>query len=304
MYRLMHAGSEADSWRFSACGLYGQSQGIDTPACTPDHAMSDAGPHASGDVFNRNVVRCSGDGIRGAQASATSAQQQRVVVLTDMVSPPPSSTAGAELATNLMKIKQSGVTVHGPRQKVSAFLVPGDLLSDTCVFLIGSPAGHDPFNVPLDQDTASGNVRFKEEVFYSLCYATPRDSAVVMTYSNGACGRLEFWTLPDTYPPRTLVVAPAWFAHYRPRRGLANTQEALADVPDTMVAMYLPAPFAASLRYKADKLDCSATISAWLSDDKRRIVSFACYTGELEADICQAAQAAGSDRQESDDRLL
>ena len=165
------------------------------------------------------------------------------------------------------------------------------------------PAGHDPFNVPLDQDTASGNVRFKEEVFYSLCYATPPDSAVVMTYSNGACGRLEFWTLPDTYPPRTLVVAPAWFAHYRPRRGLANTLDTLADVPDTMVAMYLPAPFAASLRYKADKLDCSATISAWLSHDKRRLVSFGCYTAELEADICRAAQAAGSDRQESDDRL-
>ena len=143
------------------------------------------------------------------------------------------------------------------------------------------------------------HVRFKEEVFYSLCYATPRDSAVVMTYSNGACGRLEFWTLPDTYPPRTLVVAPAWFAHYRPRRGLANTLDALADVSDTMVAMYLPAPFAASLRYKEDKLDCSATISAWLSGDERRIVSFSCYTGELEADICQAAQAAGSDRQES-----
>ena len=125
-----------------------------------------------------------------------------------------------------------------------------------------------------------------------------------MTYSNGACGRLEFWTLPDTYPPRTLVVAPAWFAHYRPRRGLADALHALADELDTMVAMYLPAPFAASLRYKADKLDCSATISAWLSDDKRRIVSFACYTGELEADICQADQAAGSDRQESDDRLL
>ena len=191
--------------------------------------MSDAGPHASGDVFNRNVVPCSGDGIRGTQASATSVQQQRVVVLTDMVSPPPSSIAGAELATNLMKIKQSGVTVHGPRQGVSAFRVPGDLLAGTCVFLIGSPAGHDPFNVPLDQDTASGNVRFKEEVFYSLCYATPPDSAVVMTYSNGACGRLEFWTLPDTYPPRTLVVAPAWFAHYRPRRGLADALHVLVD---------------------------------------------------------------------------
>ena len=41
-----------------------------------------------------------------------------------------------------------------------------------------------------------------------------------MTFSNGASGKLEYWSLPDTDPPRTVVVAPAWFAHYRPRRGL------------------------------------------------------------------------------------
>ena len=246
--------------------------------------MASGGPHDLGEVSDRNVRACLGDGILGNHASAASAQKEREVVLTDMVCPPPGSTAGAVLATNLEKIKHSGVTVHGPREAVSAFHVPDDLLAGTCVFLIGSPAGHDPFNVRLDQDTRSDKVRFKEEVFYSLCHATPPESAVAMTYSNGACGKLEFWTLPDTYPPRTLVVAPAWFAHYRPRRGLADTLDALADVPDTMLAMYLPAPFAASLRWEEGKVDGSATISGWLSG-RGRLVSFACYTGELEADI-------------------
>ena len=268
--------------------------------------MSKGGPHDLGEVSHRNVVPCSSDGIRSNHASVASAQKEREAVLTDMVCPPPSSTAGALLATNLEKIKESGVTVHGPREAVSAFDVPDDLLADTCVFLIGSPAGHDPFNERLDQNPASDNVRFKEAIFYSLCHATPPESAVAMTYSNGACGKLEYWTLPDTYPPRTLVVAPAWFAHYRPRRGLADTLDALADVPDTMLAMYLPAPFAASLRWKEGKVDGSATISGWLSG-RGRLVSFACYMGELEADIfcdggkqcscfSQGEQAAGSAR--------
>ena len=57
--------------------------------------------------------------------------EPREVVLTDMVYPPPSSTAGAVLATNLEKIKQSGVTVHGPREAVSVFHVFDDLLAGT-----------------------------------------------------------------------------------------------------------------------------------------------------------------------------
>ena len=190
--------------------------------------MSNGGPHDSGEVSNRDVVPCSCDGSRGNHASVASAQKEREVVLTDMVCPPPGSIAGALLATNLEKIKNSGVKVHGPREAVSAFDVPDDLLADTCVFLIGSPAGHDPFNDRLDQDTASDNVRFKEEIFYSLCHATPPESAVAMTYSNGC---------PATYPPRTLVVVPAWFEHYRPRRGLADTLDALAELLDTMLAM-------------------------------------------------------------------
>ena len=130
------------------------------------------------------------------------------------------------------------------------------------MFLIGSPAGHGPFNVRLDQDTASDDVRFKEETFYSLCHATPPESAVAITYSNGASGKLGYWSLPDTDPPRTVVVALALFAHYRPRRGLVDTLDALADVPDTMLEMYQPAPFAASLRWKEGEVDGSATISS------------------------------------------
>ena len=51
-----------------------------------------------------------------------------------------------------------------------------------------------------------------------------------------------------------------------------------------MLEMYQPAPFAASLRWKEGKVDGSATISGWLSG-RGRLVSFACYIGELEADI-------------------
>ena len=156
--------------------------------------MSKRGPHDLGEVSNLNVVPCSGDGIRSNHASVASAQKEREAVLTDMVCPPPGSIAGALLATNLEKIKKSGVTVHAPCRAVSAFHVPDDFLAGTCVFLIGSLVGHDPFNVRLDQDTASDNVRFSEEIFYSLCHATPPESAVAMTYSNGACGKLESWT--------------------------------------------------------------------------------------------------------------
>ena len=72
---------------------------------------------------------CSGDGSRRNHVSVESVQKEREVVLTDMVCPPPSFTAGAVLATNLEKIKNSGVTVHAPRRAVSAFHVPDDFLA-------------------------------------------------------------------------------------------------------------------------------------------------------------------------------
>ena len=61
--------------------------------------MSKGGPHDLGEVSHRNVVPCSSDGIRSNHASVAPAQKERVAVLTDMVCPPPSSTAGALLAT-------------------------------------------------------------------------------------------------------------------------------------------------------------------------------------------------------------
>ena len=65
---------------------------------------------------------CSGDGSRGNHVSVESVQKEREVVLTDMVCPPPSSTAGAVLATNLEKIKKIGR--DGPRPAPSGFRVP------------------------------------------------------------------------------------------------------------------------------------------------------------------------------------
>ena len=57
-----------------------------------------------------------------------------------------------------------------------------------------------------------------------------------------------------------------------------------------MLEMYQPAPFAASLRWKEGKVDGSATISGWLSG-RGRLVSFACYMGELGADMGEQQQS-------------
>ena len=91
--------------------------------------MSKGGPHDLGEVSHRNVVPFSSDGIRSNHASVAPAQKEREAVLTDMVCPPSGSIAGALLATNLEKIKKSGVTVHAPCRAVSAFHVPDDFLA-------------------------------------------------------------------------------------------------------------------------------------------------------------------------------
>ena len=80
-------------------------------------------------------------------------------------------------------------------------------------------------------------IKFKEEVFFSMCWYTPHDTACVMTYSQGACtveGKefaqgLEWWTVLQRYPPRTFMLAPAWFQSYRPSLGLALTFAPLSD---------------------------------------------------------------------------
>ena len=214
----------------------------------------------------------------------------------------------------------TGQGAKGKKRHVSAFNVPEDLLLDTAVFLLGSPAGHDPKGQVLDDNTSHSFIRFKEDVFYSLCWNSPEDSVVAMTYSASACGSLSFWTLPQS--SRVLLVAPAWFELYKPRRGLANSLESLSNVEDTMLAMYfspsernllviegapatestqrslkvqiclvrrlsiqwyLPPKQAAAIRWHGDKVDGRASVHAWLRQG--RLVSFGCYTAELELDV-------------------
>ena len=179
-------------------------------------------------------------------------------------------------------------------QKISAFQISGELQQDVAVFLAGSPANHDPDNVQFSDEPICDNRRFKEAVFYSMCWKTPSDSAVAMTYSAGACGRLEFWTVPEEVNTRVLMVLPAWFATYQPRKGLSSTLEPLQDLAvDTMIALYIPAVMAQSLCWKDGKLDAAATIVQWLGAD-RRLLTFGAYTCELEMDIVLAASCTSS----------
>ena len=83
------------------------------------------------------------------------------------------------------------------------------------------------------------------------------------------------------------MILPAWFVKYQPRDGLDNTVEPLADEPDTMLALYVPAAMAAKLLWHGARVDASATIRGWLGDDGR-LVTFGAYTAELEADVLLA----------------
>ena len=153
------------------------------------------------------------------------------------------------------------------------------------VFLVGSPANHDTKNRRFGE-SAADNVTFKQQVFYSMCWETPQTSAVVMTFSQSACGLIEWWSDWEVFPSRTFLLAPAWFRKYRPRRGLADDLGPLADKPDTVVAIFAPASFMKAIRWRGEQLDATATIIAWLRvSDSKRLVTFGAYTGELESDI-------------------
>lgn len=222
---------------------------------------------------------------RGRPATPLAAR----LTLTDMRSPGPETVAGQELAQNLLRLAGLGGSGAHPAQRVSLFEIPSALLETHTVFLAGSPANHDPDNERFPSGPCLDNVSFKEAGFYSMCYATPPHSAVMMTYSRAACGRrLEFWTLPDETPGRALLVLPAWFSRYRPRLGRKDTLEPLADDPDTSVAIYAPPSFLADLVLREGQLDVAATVARWLGPE-RRLLTFGAYTAELEVDIASAA---------------
>ena len=209
------------------------------------------------------------------------------LVMTDKFSPVPQTLAGRALDANMELLRRMGCSQMRPRQRVSAFEVSTDLQTGTAVFLAGSPANHDPQNQRIDGESRVNNVEFKQEVSYSLCWNTPTDSAVALTYSFSACPGIEWWSVQAAYPPRVMMVVPAWFRTYRPRLGLEDTLDELADEADTMLALYMPASFVPLLRWYGDRLDASATFVNWLGG-AGRIVTFGAYTGELEADVVSA----------------
>ena len=167
------------------------------------------------------------------------------------------------------------------------------------VYLVGSPANHDPYRQRL-AGQHGGNISFKQDVFFSMCWNTPQDTAVAMTYSQSACTfkqlgvdkGLEWWSVLQPYPARTFMVAPAWFRSYRPSKGLAESNEELAlnpESPDTMVAIFATAAMMAKLQWRREKLDMAATVLNWLDQSGGKLVTFGAFNAELELDIARTA---------------
>ena len=218
------------------------------------------------------------------------------VIVTDMESPNITTPAGIQLQANMEELRKLKCTTDKrPRQNVSVFKIPQPLLQEAKVFIVGSPANHNPDNRPLPGQEEGSKLKFKQNVFYSMCWYTPTNSAALMTFSLGACTRgersLEWWTVPG----RTFMLAPAWFRWYRPSRGLADCIERLAEDPenpDTMIAIFAPEAFMKKLQWRDEpdalKLDVAATVLNWLGESGK-LVTFGAYTAELELDIARRA---------------
>ena len=79
----------------------------------------------------------------------------------------------------------------------------------------------------------------------------------------------------------------AYFRTDRPRRGLNENMEVMADDGDDIAAaLILPPHHMSCLVWRGDSLDVSATIARILTISRRgRMLSLATYTAELELDI-------------------
>ena len=188
----------------------------------------------------------------------------------------------------MQRLVSLGCPTGWPRQDVSAFAIPEDLLVNTAVFLAGSPANHDPDSNRIEGQPMTNNVDFKSQVFYSMCWSTPSDSVVAMTWSLSACRpHLEWWT---DRSDRVLMVAPAFFRSYQPRMGIAGSDATLSDESDTMISLYVPPKMMPCLRWVKDgKIDAAATIAQFMHSPDGRLVTFGAYTAELELDVVSAA---------------
>jgi hypothetical protein len=216
------------------------------------------------------------------------------IVATDLCSPEPESIAGRALRTNMDMLQLAGSPQAWPEQHVSVFDIKPAYLADSFgvrVILAGSPAGHYPTGARSCDGVRTDHKSFKQDAFYSMCWQTSAEVAVVMTFSASACGRLEWWTTNEETSGRILMVAPAWFRYYRPRLGLACELTPLADSPDTMVALYLPARLIPNICWEVGKVDVAASIAAWIRPTEK-ILTLGAYTAELEVDLLFALSGA------------
>ena len=209
------------------------------------------------------------------------------LIITDMYSPSAETLAGNELRLSMERLQAAGCKQEMPIQGVSALQIPESLKEGALMFIAGSPANHDSSGKRASSDSRAGNVAFKEEVFYSLCWNTTAHQGVFMTYSAAACRILEYWV--DRYDGRVLLVTPAHFALYRPRQGLADTLDDLTTDGklETIVAAYVPSSWVPLLGWANGKLDMRKSISNILDCfPQGNVVTLAAYTGELELDLC------------------
>ena len=207
------------------------------------------------------------------------------MLVTDFASPQLHSVAGRALEQNMAVLQGLGSPQSWPKQDINVFDIPSVYLDVAAVVVAGSPAGHNPEG----GRTPTGYVSFKQEAFYSMCWQSRADVAVVMTFSLSACRRLEWWTDKDEKSGRILMVTPAWFKTYRPQKGLSAELTPLADTPDTMVALYLPAKLIPDICWTAGKMDVAASIANWMLERPQdTILTLAAYTADLEMDLLTA----------------
>ena len=215
--------------------------------------------------------------------------------MTDMISPAADTVAGICLRENLATLRQLRCSEQDlPLQSVDVKDIPEDLKVGTAAFCVGSPHNHDPDNNHIEGDRKGCAANFKQNVFYSMCWHTPADTAVIMTYSQEAAGKLIWWSIMQAFPTRVTMIAPAWFRSYRPRIGLASDISELGPPrdPDTVVAIYAPPEFMKQLQWHGTEqrqLDVAATLARWLVTQSGRLVTFGTYTAELECDIARVA---------------
>ena len=208
------------------------------------------------------------------------------LTMTEMFQLSHDSAAGRELVQNLQTMARLCGTDEAPEVQHGVDIMDkrhDELLSTASCVLAGSPAPRDPVGLRESQLSPTDNVSFKQNAFYSLCWRTTADTVVAMTWSLSACGRLDFWT-DALCSRRCLIVARATFDTYRPRVG-DNELSCLADEEDTMLALFLRPNLLDYLVRKKGVLDGAASLAALASLGKQHLVTYSCYTCELELDV-------------------